>query len=57
MVRKQKVNSLQGADVTIKADTICIYGDGVYAVKFAKQIFNALTKAGIRVNSARRFLR
>lgn len=47
MVKESKVTSLQGVDVPIKADTICIHGDGEHALDFAKYISTALNNAGI----------
>ncbi|HHY74307.1 MAG TPA: LamB/YcsF family protein [Bacillus bacterium] len=49
MVKEGKVRSLQGVDVPIRANTICIHGDGEHALKFAKFITTALTDAGITV--------
>jgi UPF0271 protein len=44
MVKEGKVRTIQGTDLSIKAETICIHGDGIHAVEFAKQI-NAALKA------------
>ncbi|MFE5317526.1 LamB/YcsF family protein [Paenibacillus sp. NPDC056579] len=49
MVQEGKVLSRQNADVHIQADTICIHGDGVHALEFARMIHEALQKAGITV--------
>lgn len=49
MVKEGKVASLQGADVPIQADTICIHGDGANALDFAKYISTSLRDAGIEV--------
>ncbi|WP_078543401.1 LamB/YcsF family protein [Litchfieldia alkalitelluris] len=49
MVREGRVTSLQGKDVEIKADSICIHGDGVHALEFAKRIKNDLQKAEITI--------
>jgi UPF0271 protein len=49
MVREQKVIATDGSEVPIKADTICIHGDGEHAVEFASAIHNALTKEGIAI--------
>jgi 5-oxoprolinase (ATP-hydrolysing) subunit A len=49
MVKEGKVKSLQGADVPIQADTICIHGDGVNALDFAKYISKSLKDAGIEM--------
>lgn len=47
MVKESIVTSLQGVEVPIKADTICIHGDGEHALDFAKYISTALKNAGI----------
>ncbi|GED66854.1 UPF0271 protein YcsF [Brevibacillus reuszeri] len=49
MVKEGLVLSQQGIDVAITADTICIHGDGVHALKFAGHIHQALTAAQISV--------
>lgn len=49
MVKERKVKTLQGTDVSIKADTVCIHGDGERALDFAKYISIALKEAGITV--------
>lgn len=49
MVKEGKVTATDGTDVAIKADTICIHGDGETALEFAKVIPGALMNAGIEV--------
>ncbi|CAH0344332.1 5-oxoprolinase subunit PxpA [Bacillus sp. CECT 9360] len=49
MVKAGKVTSLQGLDISIKADTICIHGDGEHALDFAKYISKALKNADITI--------
>ena len=48
MVKKGKVHSLQGVDISIDADTICIHGDGEHALAYAKYISSALKEANIK---------
>jgi UPF0271 protein len=43
MVKEGKVSAMSGEEVTIKADTICIHGDGPHAVEFARTIHAALS--------------
>ena len=38
----QRVNTVTGEEIFIQADTICIHGDGPYAVEFAKAIHKTL---------------
>jgi UPF0271 protein len=52
MVAEGKVRSLQGSDVEIQADTICIHGDGAHAVEFAETLRASLADAGIAVQPA-----
>lgn len=51
MVKEGKVASRQGTDVTVKADTICIHGDGTHALAFAKKIRESLLGSGIIVKA------
>ncbi|MEK0286064.1 5-oxoprolinase subunit PxpA [Caldifermentibacillus hisashii] len=57
MVKERKVKSVQGEDVVIQADTICIHGDGLHALEFAQYIPNALREAGITIAKIGDFLR
>jgi len=49
MVGEGRVRSLQGGDVPVKADTLCIHGDAPNAAEFAKRIRQALDADGVRV--------
>ncbi|ARW05494.1 LamB/YcsF family protein [Bacillus atrophaeus] len=49
MVKEGAVKSQQGRDVPLKADTVCIHGDGAHALTFAKNIRKELKQAGIQV--------
>jgi UPF0271 protein len=49
MIHQNKVNSLQGALIDLKADTICIHGDGPNAIEFAKGIYDALKQNNIEI--------
>ena len=53
MVTEGKVKSCQGTDVSLRADTICIHGDGEHAVEFAKYTKMELQKNGIEVRAFR----
>ncbi|WP_409300106.1 LamB/YcsF family protein [Peribacillus sp. SCS-155] len=57
MVKDGKVTSLQGTDLTIQADTICIHGDGESALDFAKYITSALKESGITVANIGSFIK
>ncbi|MEC0148423.1 LamB/YcsF family protein, partial [Paenibacillus alginolyticus] len=49
LVREGKVLSREGEDLSMRADTICIHGDGVHAVEFARDIRALLNSSGIAV--------
>lgn len=49
MVSEGKVLTQQQVDIGIRADTICVHGDGVRAVEFASRIRSKLTESGIEV--------
>ncbi|WP_042461073.1 LamB/YcsF family protein [Neobacillus dielmonensis] len=38
MIREGKVEAVDGTDIAIKADTICVHGDGPQALEFVKQM-------------------
>ncbi|TDH25264.1 LamB/YcsF family protein [Segetibacter sp. 3557_3] len=52
MVSSGVVTSLSGNLVAIKADTICVHGDGTHAVAFAKRIHTQLQQQHIEIKSA-----
>jgi len=54
MIREQQVMSLQGKKVSLKADTICIHGDGEHAVVFAQQVHQLLQNHHITIQSFNR---
>ncbi|CAN5217322.1 5-oxoprolinase subunit PpxA [soil metagenome] len=49
LVREGRVASLQGVDVDVRADTICIHGDGPHALEFARMIRARFEESGIEV--------
>jgi len=49
MVEDGKVRSLQGTEVPVRADTLCIHGDEPTALDFVLKIRKALTDSGIRL--------
>lgn len=52
MVTEGKVRSRQQTDVPIRADTVCIHGDGAHAARLAESLRHALAEAGIAVRPA-----
>ncbi|MGG1396541.1 5-oxoprolinase subunit PxpA [Bacillus salipaludis] len=51
MVTEGKVMSQQNTEVLLKADTVCIHGDGEHALAFAKYIKETLVRNNITVSS------
>ncbi len=51
MTQDGLVRALDGIDVPVRAETICIHGDGQHAVNFANRVRLALTAAGIVVTA------
>ena len=49
MVREGRVRTVDGPDVAIQADTVCLHGDGPHPVAFARRLRRELTVAGIEV--------
>lgn len=41
-VKEQRVTTVTGEEIPILADTICLHGDGVHALEFAKTIYKTL---------------
>jgi UPF0271 protein len=51
MIRQGTVLSLSGEVVPIKAETVCIHGDGAHAVDFALRIRQTLKNNGIEIKT------
>ncbi|TVT39039.1 LamB/YcsF family protein [Hymenobacter setariae] len=49
MVQGGWVRTQQGQEIAIKADTICLHGDGAHALEFAQQLSQALREAGVKL--------
>lgn len=47
MLREQKVRAIDGNDIAVRADTICVHGDTPGAVAFARELRLALHQSGI----------
>jgi UPF0271 protein len=52
IVQKHEVNTIQGKPIKIEANTICIHGDGINAVEFAKAIHTSLKNNQIEIKQA-----
>jgi len=51
LIREGKVRATDGTDLFLKADTVCLHGDGPNAVAFAKRMKVELRKAGIEIKA------
>jgi 5-oxoprolinase (ATP-hydrolysing) subunit A len=51
MIKEGQVLSRQGQDIAVKADTVCIHGDGKHALEFARKIREYLLNSGIAVKA------
>lgn len=49
MVKEGKVTSITGKDIDIKADSICVHGDGEKALLFVEKIRKALAEEEIEI--------
>ncbi|PTJ16061.1 5-oxoprolinase subunit PxpA [Staphylococcus simulans] len=49
MVKENKVIAKTGKEIELKADTICVHGDGAHALEFVSKIRERLTKEGISI--------
>ncbi|MCA0992153.1 LamB/YcsF family protein [Guptibacillus hwajinpoensis] len=49
MINEQQVKTVNGEDVAIQADTICVHGDEPEALKFVQQLRERLMNEGIRI--------
>lgn len=53
MVKEQKVITVNGQEIPIKADTICIHGDGPHSLSFVQNLLKELEAEGILIQSVR----
>ena len=49
MIKEQKVTAITGKDIPIKADSVCVHGDGAKALAFVKKIRETLGAEGIEI--------
>ena len=53
MLREGKVRSVDGKDVDVRAETICLHGDNPEAVDFARALRSQLEKEGVALRAPR----
>ena len=51
MVRDEKVFALDGSEIAVEPDTICIHGDEPGALVFARELRALLTRLGVAVRA------
>ncbi len=51
MIQTQTVTATNGETISIKAETVCIHGDGANALEFARTINQKLTENGIEIQA------
>ena len=51
MITEGKVESINGKDIDIKADSICVHGDGAKALEFVKEIRKQLQEKGVTIDT------
>jgi len=51
MLREGKVQSVEGDDVDVRAETICVHGDTPGAVEFARELRSQLECHGVRISA------
>ena len=51
MVKEGKVESINGNDINIKADSICVHGDNPKALEFVKNIRETLIAEGVSIKN------
>jgi UPF0271 protein len=51
MLREGKVRSVEGSDVEVRGETICVHGDTPGAVDFARELRKRLEQEGVRIGA------
>ena len=51
MLREGKVRSVEGRDVDVRGETICVHGDTPGAVEFARELRTQLESEGVRIRA------
>jgi UPF0271 protein len=56
MAKEGKVVAIDGTEITLRAETLCVHGDTPGAVNLVKNIRQTLTEAGVEVISLPKFV-
>ena len=51
MLREHKVRSVEGGDVEVRGETICVHGDTPGAVEFARELRSQLEREGVTISA------
>lgn len=51
MVTDGKVTAADGTEISVRADSVCVHGDGAAALEFVKTIREKLAEAGVEIRS------
>jgi len=51
MLREGKVRSVEGGDVAVRGETICVHGDTPGAVEFARELRTQLESESVKINA------
>ena len=51
MIKERRVTSINGKEMDIKGDTLCVHGDGAKALAFVSRIRDAFEAEGIQINN------
>ena len=54
MLREGKVLSVEGSDVDVRGETICVHGDTPGAVEFARELRSQLEREGMKISAPRK---
>ncbi|OSM96400.1 MULTISPECIES: 5-oxoprolinase subunit PxpA [Lonsdalea] len=49
MIQRQRVRATDGSWVPVKADTVCLHGDGEHALQFASKLHHSFAQYGIYI--------
>ena len=56
MLREGKVRSVEGRDIEVRGETICVHGDTPGAVEFARELRSQLQREGVRISAPQSLL-
>ncbi|OWK85593.1 lactam utilization protein LamB, partial [Campylobacter jejuni] len=56
MIKESKVTSINGKEIDLKADSICVHGDNAKALEFVKKIKENLEKEQIQICALENFI-